>query len=144
MKAALDEDEIDGAAIVHLDDAFIVHKYIKPCLHEKFDDIDAHRFGKRFKYWPAYKENQSVDLLNGYTAKHWYVKPKYNDIKEEILNNLISSISVNMWNRTVLYASKIGSKLTAIKELKAVVPSNKKDGGQTSNSSYNKYGVRNG
>merc|ERR1712228_824126 len=144
MQELFVKDKIDGAAIINLDDAFIANNYIKPFLCDKFDDIDAHRFGKRFRYWPAYSDNKTVDLFNGYTAKHWYVKPKFNDIKEEILNNLVCSITVNQWNRIVLYASKIVSKTSVFKKLRAVVPTNKKETGSTSNSSYNKYGVRNG
>ena len=55
--------------------------------------------------------------MNGYYNHHWYVRPKYNDIKDEILNNKICCITVNQWNRSVLYASKIVIKTVAIKSL---------------------------
>ena len=138
------KENIDGNKFYNLDEEYIICNLIKPCLFLKFDDIDAHRFGKRFRYWPAYQDNKTNDLLNGFYTHHWYVRPKYNDIKDEILNNTICSITVNQWNRTVLYASKIIIRTVAIKKLKAFVSPNLKNGGSTSNSSYNKYGVKDG
>eukprot|EP00484_Ammonia_sp_Unknown_P029515 CAMPEP_0197037226 /NCGR_PEP_ID=MMETSP1384-20130603/14486_1 /TAXON_ID=29189 /ORGANISM="Ammonia sp." /LENGTH=1380 /DNA_ID=CAMNT_0042467497 /DNA_START=42 /DNA_END=4184 /DNA_ORIENTATION=+ len=136
--------KMTGLKLYHMDEEDIITQFIKPCLMAKFDDIDAHRFGKRYRYWPAYSDNKTNDLLNGFYTHHWYVRPKYNDIKDEILNNGICSITVNQWNRTVLYASKIIIRTIGIKKLKAEVQANRKDGGSTSNSSYNKYGVKHG
>eukprot|EP01084_Bolivina_argentea_P238879 401363_1 len=138
-------EKMNGAQFMRLDEEYVIRHYIASCLTGKFGcDLDAHRFGKRFRYWPAYSENKTCDLLNGFYTHHWYVRPKFNDIKDEILNNEICCITVNQWNRSVIYASKVMIRTVAIKELKAVVPPNSKDGGSTSNSSYNKYGVKNG
>ena len=138
------KENIDGKKFYNLDEEYIICNLIKPCLFLKFDDIDAHRFGKRFRYWPAYQDNKTNDLLNGFYIHHWYVRPKYNDIKDELLNNTLCPITVNQWNRTVIYAAKFIIRTKSIKKLKAFVPQNQKRGGITSNSSYEKHGIKDG
>eukprot|EP01084_Bolivina_argentea_P118385 210067_1 len=143
LLAQLLGNNINGKEFLNFDEEYIINEFIMKSLYRKFSYINAHRFGKRFRYWPAYSDNKTSDLLNGFFTHHWYVRPKFNDIKEEILNNQICSITVNQWNRTVLFASKVIIRTVFIKKLKAIVEINKKDGGSTSNSSYNKYGVKN-
>eukprot|EP01084_Bolivina_argentea_P215261 365455_1 len=134
---------LNGSPFHAIDEEYFISNVITPCLRSKFDDIDSHRFGKRFRYWPRYSDNKTNDLINGFYYNNWYVHPKFNDIKDELLNNELSPLSVNQWNRVVLYSSKAIIRTNAMRTLRATVPINKKKNGHTSDSSFNKYGVKN-
>ena len=47
---------------------------------------DAYNFGQNFWYWKYYANN------------HWFVKPKYKNLKQELLNNKIYNIEKFDWN----------------------------------------------
>jgi len=144
LKEICTASKIDGKSLLSLDEEFIISNLLLPCLRKKFGNLDAHRLGKRYRYWPAYGDNGITDLYNGGPTRQWYAKPKFTDIKDEVLNNPLAKITVNQWNRTVLYASKVVIKTSAIKALRAEIPTNLKKLGATSNSSFHKYGVKNG
>ena len=139
-----EDGKVDGKVFCTMDEEYIISNLLLPALQPRVGNLDAHRLGKRYRYWPAYADNCVCDLYNGKTTQKWYAKPKFGDIKDEVLHNPLAKITVNQWNRTVLYASKIVIKTATIKALKATVPVNKKDFGATSNSSFHKYGVKEG
>ena len=143
LKGIFVANSIDGKAFMAMDEEYVVSNLLMRALKERFGNLDAHRLGKRYRYWPEYKENAMFDLYNGQSIKNWYVKPKYGNIKEEALENPLAKISVIQWNHLVLYAQTL-IKTAAFMALKAAVPVNKKEFGATSNSAINKYGVKSG
>eukprot|EP01083_Nonionella_stella_P237775 833806_1 len=67
-------------------------------------------FGYRFYYWSYYKhclesdnreyattDNKSVDTL----AADWYIEPKHDSLKSELINNPIATIHQNRWDTLV-------------------------------------------
>eukprot|EP01083_Nonionella_stella_P089098 248585_1 len=103
----------------------------------KTDADDTHKdtkqrleysFGVAFFYWPHYKQLHGIDKLRnpGYRYSDWYVPPKYNDFKAELLNyfaveeyNAISVKANNFLNTSqTLKQMKASSRLCANYEIK--------------------------
>eukprot|EP01084_Bolivina_argentea_P105311 188546_1 len=75
---------------------------------------NAYSFGFRFFYWSYYKNNaNTIDEFwldrwdtndqvtnKGYSLAHFYVTPKYKDLKDEMTNNPICKISIIQFNHT--------------------------------------------
>ena len=69
-------------------------------------------FGKRYYYWPWYKDNENEDTFwnPGKKYKDLYITPKYSNLKEEIVDNKIYNISITEYDRTydkaIMYQEK--------------------------------------
>eukprot|EP01083_Nonionella_stella_P050147 133485_1 len=69
-----------------------------------------YNFGVRFLYWPYYEDKVAmrdpalphtqlvVPDNNGHMLYQLYIKPKFTNIKDELLNNSICTISERQWN----------------------------------------------
>eukprot|EP01084_Bolivina_argentea_P219729 372587_1 len=55
-----------------------------------------HDINKRFLYWDYYQTNMNVDALNGGFMRDWYVKDKYGNLKQELLQNGVCQIGKPM------------------------------------------------
>eukprot|EP01083_Nonionella_stella_P110908 324915_1 len=86
------------------------------CLFESEAHTKGYSNGIRFYYWPFYKdttEDRPVIFTNtesilqqhwtdpgnaGYKPRDWYIEAKYEDMRDEILNNPIYSLSKKQWD----------------------------------------------
>eukprot|EP01084_Bolivina_argentea_P209231 356447_1 len=79
--------------------------------------IIRYSFGIRYFYWTYYKNNLEINdasrYMNqakptpaneGYTVSDFYVEIKFKDLKDELINNPLCSISVCQWNNLVTKA----------------------------------------
>eukprot|EP01083_Nonionella_stella_P120714 361993_1 len=64
--------------------------------YRKYVSIMDHDINKRFLYWDYYKTNMNVDALNGGFMRDWYVKDKYGNLKQELLQNGVCQIGKPM------------------------------------------------
>ena len=70
------------------------------------ENVNLYSFSHRWYYWKKYKNNNRLDFSNpGYKYCMMYVKNKYKNFKDEILNNEICNISNEQWNSFYFKAS---------------------------------------
>eukprot|EP01083_Nonionella_stella_P022202 61421_1 len=92
-----------------------------------------YKFGVRFFYWPYYKDKVAMidpalshqQLLvpdsEGNLLYQLYIEPKFSNIKDELINNSISTISEHQWNvllhkaKTHAWTEKIRGMLSNVK-----------------------------
>ena len=70
---------------------------------------NSYCFGLKYYYWDWHKNNHEIETSKtftgpntGYTYSYWYIAPKYIDLKDEILNNKIYTLSLETFNNFVL------------------------------------------
>eukprot|EP01084_Bolivina_argentea_P215748 366368_1 len=80
------------------------------------DFTEHYSFGFRYFYWDYYKNNtEEVDPVQlpdigfthsnkGYKVGDFFIHPKFNDLKEELLNNVVLSISKDHWDKLLFQA----------------------------------------
>eukprot|EP01083_Nonionella_stella_P218486 783456_1 len=63
--------------------------------------------GIKYYYWEWYKHStiNDGDSHPGYYFKHWYVAPKYKDLKEELLHNCIAVLTIDQYKNEYQKAS---------------------------------------
>eukprot|EP01084_Bolivina_argentea_P053396 98008_1 len=82
---------------------------------EKTETLGEYSFGQRYYYWEYYKHNVEKDPFNiGYCYKDWYINPKYNDMKSEILEN----INIDLYNEIFEKANQLLNKSNILKSMK--------------------------
>ena len=103
-KCSLSGDIID---VLHY---YLVHPYIDriACKPLKSKSIMkppngiTYSFGHRFYYWQYFKYNEEIEYgpNKGFKKKNWYIPKKYNSIKEEILTNTTSNLTIVEFDNT--------------------------------------------
>eukprot|EP01084_Bolivina_argentea_P305226 527278_1 len=65
--------------------------------------------GYKYYYWPHFRDNGYKDSPpnDGYKKGDWYIEQKYNDLKDELLNNTLENVSLDAYQRRVLNAEKL-------------------------------------
>merc|ERR1711972_1193741 len=71
--------------------------------------------GFRYFYWSFYKNNESninqvsrrnIEGNKGYKLKDWYIPKKYENLKDEALNNEVASFSLHQFQETLCKAQQ--------------------------------------
>ena len=100
-----------------------LHKYdLNTNIYKK----DAHfNIGYTFYYWDYYKNNNNIkqlwfnkNYLSGYKASELYIEPKYDSLKEELLNNIIQNIKPITYKQ-IYEKAKIYFMTENVKRIKA-------------------------
>ena len=70
---------------------------------QKQSTNNCYSFGHRFYYWEWYKnrDEEDVEYNIGYSYCEWYIDRKYKNLKEELLDNEISNLDQNKWDKTM-------------------------------------------
>ena len=68
----------------------------------------SHLFGYKYYYWDEYRDNISDDFGPnlGYKKRDWYIHKKYDNLKDEIINNRIFCLNMNMVNNVITKSEK--------------------------------------
>eukprot|EP01084_Bolivina_argentea_P273455 465809_1 len=80
----------------------------------------SYSFGHKYYYWDEFKYNNEHDHgpNKGYLKRDWYIKKKYDSIKQEILQNSIYSLDLIIFNITMDKAERLLLSQTA-KQMKS-------------------------
>ena len=63
--------------------------------------------GYRYYYWDYHKNNDKLDYHNpGYSYCDWYIEPKYDSLKTELMFNNIHNITLVQWNQLLIKAKQ--------------------------------------
>ena len=76
--------------------------------------------GYRYSFWDWFKNNGDLDEYNGNNYKYsdWYIYKKYDNLKEELMNNKIYKIKLNEYNNCLYKATEYFENSDIIKSLK--------------------------
>ena len=68
----------------------------------------SHHFGYKYYYWDEYRDNMSDDFGPniGYKKRDWYIHKKYDNLKDEIINNRIFCLNMTIVNNVITKAEK--------------------------------------
>eukprot|EP01084_Bolivina_argentea_P273454 465808_1 len=68
--------------------------------------FSSYSFGHRYYYWDEFKLNEQADYGPnvGFKKKYWYIPKKYDDLREEILNNNICKLDKTTYDSYITKA----------------------------------------
>ena len=71
--------------------------------YTEFDREEVYSFGNKYYYWDEYKENVEEDYgANvGYKKGDWYISKKYENLKEEMVQNKLYSLTKETYEDVV-------------------------------------------
>eukprot|EP01084_Bolivina_argentea_P004906 9292_1 len=61
------------------------------------ESLKVYSFGKKWRYDSLYQTDETNDNYNGGLCKYWYVECKYQDLKTEILQNMLYNLNIKEW-----------------------------------------------